>query len=280
MKITIYTPESSIRSPRKMLKEMWSDLLTSRQLAWQLTVRDIQSQYRQSILGIFWAFLLPLANTIVWIFLQGTGIINVGTTDIPYPVYVFTGTLLWSIFMESTQAPLTQINASKNILAKINFPSEAIILTGIYQTLFNAIIKVFLIIGAMLIIGIYPSWTILFFPIAILSLILAGTTIGLFITPVGMLYTDIGKAIPLFLQFFMFITPVVFPIPYDGWVSILFAYNPMTPLIMTCRHWLTGHTPDFINGFILVNLILVFILFLVWIIFRIAKPILSERMGA
>lgn len=280
MKITIYTPESSLRSPRKMLIEMYADLMRSRELAFQLTLRDIKSQYRQSYLGLLWAFLLPLANTIVWIFLQGSGIINVGNTDIPYPVYVFTGTLLWSIFMESTQAPLTQITASKNILAKINFPSEAIILTGIYQTLFNAIIKIILIIGALLIIGIYPGWTIIFFPIAILSLILAGTTIGLFLTPVGMLYTDIGKAIPMFLQFFMFITPVVFPIPNSGWVSLLFTYNPLTPIIMTSRNWLTGHAPEFINGFIVINLILVCLLFLVWIIFRIAKPILSERIGA
>jgi len=280
MKITTYTSESAIRSPRKMLKEMFADLLTSRRLALQLTIRDIKAQYRQSYLGILWAFLLPLANTIVWIFLQGTGIINVGKTDIPYPVYVLTGTLLWSVFMESTQAPLIQITASKNILSKINFPIEAIILSSIYQTTFNAIIKVFLILVALLIIGVYPTWTILFLPIAIVSLILAGTTLGLFLTPVGMLYSDIGKAIPLLMQFFMFVTPVVFPIPDSGLAATLLTYNPVTPIIMTARHWLTGQAPDFINGFIIVNLVLLFLLLLVWIMFRIAKPIFAERMGA
>ncbi len=280
MKVTVYSPESSMRSPRKMLKEMWQDLKLSRELAWQLASRDIKAQYRQSILGVFWAFLLPLANTIVWIFLQGAGIINVGNTDIPYPVFVFTGTLLWSIFMDSVQTPMTLINASKGILAKVNFPSEAIILSGIYQILFNAAIKVMLIIGALLILGIYPSWTLVFFPLAILSLILAGTTLGLFLTPVGMLYTDIGKAIPLVMQFFMFVTPVVFPIPIAGWTVAIFNINPITPLIMTSRHWLTGHHADFISEFIIVNLILLFILFFVWVIFRAAKPILTERMGA
>ncbi len=280
MKGTIYTPESSMRSPKKMLKGMWQDLKHSRELAWQLAVRDIKAQYRQSFLGVFWAFLIPLANTLVWIFLQGTGIINVGKTDIPYPVYVFTGTLLWSIFMDGVQTPITLVNASKSVLAKVNFPSEAIILSGIYQILFNAGIKVVLIIGALLIIGIYPSWTLVFFPLAILSLILAGTTLGLFLTPVGMLYTDVGKAIPLVMQFFMFLTPVVFPIPSSGWSVVIFNYNPVTPIIMTAREWLTGHHADYLTAFMVGNLILVFILILVWIIFRAAKPILTERMGS
>ena len=280
MKVTIYTPESSMRSPRKMLAAMWQDLKLSRELAWQLAVRDIKSQYRQSILGIFWAFLLPLANTLVWIFLQGTGIVNVGKTDIPYPVYVFTGTLLWSIFMDGVQTPITLVNASKSVLAKVNFPSEAIVLSGIYQILFNAAIKVVLIIGALLIIGVYPNWTLVFFPLAILSLILAGTTLGLFLTPVGMLYTDIGKAIPLVMQFFMFVTPVVFPIPSSGWSLTVFNYNPITPLMMTSRQWLTGHHADFITGFVIVNVIMLIILSVVWVVFRAAKPILVERMGS
>ena len=76
-----------------MVKSMWKDLISSKDLSLQLAVRDIKAQYRQSILGILWAFLLPLANTLIWMYLQGTGIINVGKTEIPYPVFVFTGTI-------------------------------------------------------------------------------------------------------------------------------------------------------------------------------------------
>ena len=154
MKVTIYTPESSVRSPRKLVRAMFQDVIQSRELAMELAIRDIKAQYRQTFLGILWAFLLPLANTIIWIFLQGTGIVNVGKTSIPYPVFVFTGTLLYSIFMDSVQMPITLVTASKSILAKVNFPSEAIIMSGLYQILFNAGIKVILIIGALLIMGI------------------------------------------------------------------------------------------------------------------------------
>jgi lipopolysaccharide transport system permease protein len=280
MKVTIYTPESSIRSPKKMVKDMFSDLLDSRNLAWQLTVRDIKAQYRQSALGMLWALILPLANTVTWIFLNMTGIVKLDSTGIPYPLYVFSGTLLWSIFMESLQAPLNLTTAAKGMLSKINFPREAIILSGIYQSAFNGLIKVALIMATFLIFGVYPGWNLLLFPFAFLSLILAGTAIGLFLTPVGMLYTDMGRAIPLAFQFLMYVTPIVFPIPKTGWVCVLFSYNPLTQLFMVCRDWLSGTATHFLNGFLLVNLFMLVLLFLTWLVYRLVMPIIIERMNA
>ncbi len=116
MKITVYTPESAIRSPRKLIKEMFFDLKRSHDLAWRLSVRDISAQYRQSKLGILWAFIMPLATTVTWIFLNMAGIITIKSTDIPYPIYVFTGTLIWSILIESLYAPLAQTNAAESII--------------------------------------------------------------------------------------------------------------------------------------------------------------------
>jgi lipopolysaccharide transport system permease protein len=50
--VTIYTPESSLRNPARMVRSMVRDLLASRELAWQLAVRDIRAQYRQTALGV------------------------------------------------------------------------------------------------------------------------------------------------------------------------------------------------------------------------------------
>ena len=122
--ITVYTPDSSLSSPRTMVREMFRDLLASRELAWRLAVRDIRAQYRQAFLGILWAFILPLANTVIWIFLSRAGIVSVGETELPYSVYVFTGTMLWAILMDAMNAPLQQTNAARAMLAKLNFPRE------------------------------------------------------------------------------------------------------------------------------------------------------------
>jgi len=279
-RITVYTPESLLASPIKLVREMFRDLVASRELAWRLTVRDLSAQYRQTFLGFLWAIILPLANTLVWIFLSRSGVVNVSETALPYPVYVFTGTMLWAILMDAMNAPLQMVNASKSMLAKIKFPREALLVAGIYQTLVNALIKITLLLIALVAMGIHPGWGLLLSPLGIISLILVGTVIGLALTPVGLLYTDVGKAVPLLMQFLMYLTPVVFAMPKAGLPATVFQLNPLTPLILTARDWLTGMAPEYQAYFVAVNLIAFILLFMFWIVFRLAMPILIERMGS
>lgn len=278
--ITVYTPDSALANPRTMIRGMLRDLVASQELAWRFAVRDIRAQYRQAFLGILWAFILPLANTVTWIFLSRAGIVSVGETALSYPVYVFTGTMLWSILMDAMNAPLQQTNAARGVLAKLNFPREALLISGIYQTLFNGGIKIALLIGALIVLGIDPGWNLLLFPLGIMSLVLVGTAIGLLITPVGILYSDVGQALPLLMQFLMFLSPVVFPMPKDGWAATLFQINPLTPLILTTRDWLTGFPPEFPMYFLAVNAAALALLLVVWVAYRLAMPILIERMSA
>lgn len=240
LKTTIYTPDSSLANPFVMGKAMMRDLWAGRELAWRLTVRDISSQYRRSFLGILWALILPVANTAVWLYLNSTGIVVLQQTTIPYPIYVFAGTMLWAIFMSSINAPMSQTSGAIGMLTKLNFPREALLLAGVYKTLFDALIKIGLLLCILPFFKVSPDWGLVLFPVGVLSLILVGTAIGLFITPVGMLYSDVGRALPLVMQFLMYLTPVVFAMPESGLVAKLFAINPLTPLILTTRDWLTG----------------------------------------
>lgn len=280
LKKTVYTPASSLSSPKKMLRDMFRDLLDSRELAWRLAVRDISAQYRQAFLGILWAFILPLANTLTWIFLSGTGIVAVKETALPYPVYVFSGSMLWAILMDAVNAPLRQTNGAKSMLAKLNFPRESLVVSGIYQTLFNAGIKIILLLAVLPFLGVIPGWRLVLFPLGLLSLVLTGTAIGLLLTPVGVLYSDIGKGLPLLMQFLMYLTPVVFPMPKTGIAATLYAINPLTPVILTARNWLTGLPSGYLTWFIVINILALILLAAAWIVFRLAMPILIERMSS
>ena len=278
--IIIYTPDSSLRHPLKLFQDMITDLCSGRELAWRLAIRDISAQYRQTALGLLWAFILPLAHTITWIFLNSSGIVKISETSLPYSAYVFSGTMLWAIFMDAINAPLQQTTNSKQMLAKINFPREALVVSGIYQTIFNGIIKIILLLAVLAIFGIYPGLSLIWFPFAIISLILAGTALGLLLTPVGILYTDIGKSLPLLMQFLMYLTPVIFPMPNNGLAATIYRLNPLTPLIMAARGWLTGIPQEYFGYYLLVNGAVLLLLLIVWIIYRAAMPILIERMSA
>ncbi len=278
-RVTVYTPESALANPAQLLREMLRDLIASRELAWRLMVRDLSAQYRQTYLGFLWAIILPLANALVWIFLNRSGVLKMQDTGLPYPVYVFTGTMLWAILMDALNAPLQVVTASKSMLAKIKFPREALVLAGVYETLANALIKVILLFGVLVWMGVTSQLSWLLVPLGILSLTLAGTVIGLILTPFGLLYNDVSKAIPLLMQFAMYLTPVVFAMPKDGPSATVFQLNPLTPLILTVRDWLTGLSPEHVVYFAVVNAVSIGLLFIFWGVFRLAMPILIERMG-
>jgi lipopolysaccharide transport system permease protein len=259
---------------------MTKDLWASRELAWRLAVRDISAQYRQSAMGILWALIIPLSTTAVWMFLSSTSVVQVAETSLPYPVFVFTGTLLWSILIDSLSAPLAQVNANRPLLAKINFPREALILSGVYQTLFNAAIKIGILLLVIPFQGIHPGWGGLLIPVGILAMVLTGTALGLAITPLGVLYGDIGRSIPLITQFLMYLSPVVFPLATKGWTGKIMRLNPLTPLIINARNWFTGQPPQLLGEWVLAVIFSAMILMLAWMVYRLAMPILIERMSA
>ncbi len=280
LKTTVYQKENNSKIG-KLLKESLNDMLASRFLAKQLAIRDIRAQYRQSYLGVVWAFITPLTTALIWVVLSKSGTITLTNTGVPYPVYVFSGTLLWSIITESINAPMLNTNAARGILSKINFPKEALIVSGVYKLLLSSLMKVALLFFFLIAYGVEFQSSILLFPLAFLGVVFFGTTIGLFITPLGMLYNDIGKIITLGLGFLMYATPVVYAIPKKaGLLKTVMEMNPLTPLILTTRDLLVGQNSDYGMYYMIIIAACIPLFFLGLVFYRISIPIIVERMSA
>jgi lipopolysaccharide transport system permease protein len=278
--VTIYTSESQVRSPGKLLRSMWRDLRASRELSWRLFVRDLSAQYRQSFFGILWAFVPPIVTSLIFIFLQSRNIVNFGETDIPYPVYVLVSVVLWQIFSESLNGPLKSVTAAKPMLAKINFPREALIISAFYMALFNILIKMVIILVVLLAFKIPLTWGLLLAPVAILMLCLLGFGMGLVLTPVGMLYTDIGTSIPIFTQLFFFVTPVVYPVPEEFPFSLIAVLNPVSPLLIAARDLITVGTISNPVAFTAMSILTLTLVLFAWVIYHLSLSIIIERMSA
>jgi lipopolysaccharide transport system permease protein len=259
---------------------MWKDLLASRELAWRLFIRNISARYRQSVLGVFWAFLPPIITGLVFIILQSKSVLNLGETDIPYPVYVLMGVTLWQLFVESLHQPLSSVNSARSILAKINFPREALLVSAFYETLFNFLIKLVVLVGIFLFFKVQITWGVLSATMAVLMLIILGLTIGLFLTPIGMLYTDMASALRVATQLWFFATPVVYPPPQSWPYSLISTLNPVSPLLSSARDLATKGTLADSTQFAVVSVLTLLVLILSWILYRLSMPILIERMSA
>jgi lipopolysaccharide transport system permease protein len=259
---------------------MFGDLLASRDLAWRLAVRDISALYRQSVLGLFWGFIPPLVSALLFIVLQQRRVVNIPDPGMPYALFVLVGTALWQAFLDSVNAPLKVMTQSKPFLAKINFPREALILSALYQTLFGFLFKAFLIIGALVYFGVPFGVHSLLALGPMLLLICLGITMGVLLTPMGMLITDVASMMTVVLQLAFFLTPVVYPPPETFPYSLLSTLNPASPYLLAGRELLVLGTVSSPVSVLAVTVALVVATLVGWILYRVSMPIIIERIGA
>ncbi|MDQ1351672.1 MAG: transporter permease [Acidobacteriota bacterium] len=282
LELTRYTPESRIRHPISLLKEMWHDLKASRELAWRLFIRDISAQYRQTALGYFWAIFPPLVSSMVFILLRSSTMIDARQigVGIPYPAYVMMGATFYYLFVDALNAPLKVITESKMILTKINLPREALILSAMGDALFSFTIKCILLVGIMIYYGVSVYWTVIFLPIPLIGLLLMGTMVGVLLIPLGLLYKDVQSALMIATSGLIFLTPVAYLPSTQGTLGHIMRINPITPLLMGAKDLVIRGIPEDLPTFFLVFGLTLGFLFIGWIIYRLALPIIIERIGA
>lgn len=272
----IYQRGNSINL-KKIVVASLKDLYSSRFLARQLAKRDISSKYRQSFLGIIWDFIMPLSTALVWIFINKTGAVSLDDTGVAYPLFVFSGTLIWATMTEAINMPLQVTKSAIGILSKINFPKEALILSGFYKLLFNSGFKFVLLIFFFIFFRVSLTWDILLFPLVFLILIAAGITVGLLITPLGLLYNDVAKFVSLSMRFIMYVTPVVYTIPESGIMKTLMELNPLTPLIVVVRNSLLGLELLYVDYFLIITALIIPLFIIALAVYRVSIPVIVER---
>jgi len=277
--VRVYSPAPALRNPGLLLREMARDLRLSLGLGWQLAARDLKAQYRQSLLGYLWALLPPLLIAGSFIALKSGSVFSAGELAVAYGAYVITGALLWQVFADAVLAPLRLVIASREILVRVNFPREAIVLAGVLTTLVGAAVRLAVMLPVMAYYKIAPAPALLLAPFAVLLLILAGTCIGLLVTPLGVLYRDVEKMLPSLLMLWMLLTPVAYPIATPGSEPAWLALNFVAPLIDAGRSALIGGAPVAWAAVAAISGGVALALLLGWLLLRLAAPHLVARLG-
>jgi lipopolysaccharide transport system permease protein len=279
-KTVVYTPESPILHPLQLLKTMIIDLRSSFALAYRLMVRDISSMYRQTALGYFWAIFPPLVTSLTFVILNRAKVFGLGHFSIPYPVFVITGTVFWQVFVDALNAPLKVLNANRPMLSKISFPKEALILSAIGQVLFSFVMKLLLLVFVLIVFSTPVKWTVACLIVPIMGLLGIGILLGLLLVPLGMLYQDVQQGLVICTTSLMFFTPVVFMPSETGLLAKIITTNPLSTFILVCREMLFYPELHHLNSALIVLSITLVLIVAAWILYRIALPILIERMDA
>ncbi len=276
--ITIYEPNHIVKMGIKVWGEMVGELLLSRDLIWRLIVRDFAARFRQSILGIFWAFIPPLLMMVLFVWVRNNNFLPIDGTDMPYPAFVFLGQLVWLLFSHGTTHAANSLVAAGPMLTKINFPKEVLVLSSIGQTVFEFLLRLPLLAIVFWWTGFMPDLMIVTLPLVLLPMILLITGLGFFLSLFNAMIRDTGGMINIIVNVGMFATPVVYPPPTSGphafWIAVA---NPVSGFLMAARDIATSGTISEPRTYLYSVIISICIFLVGWRIMHITEPKIAER---
>ncbi|HNS32459.1 MAG TPA: ABC transporter permease [bacterium] len=235
--------------------ELWE----YRDIALMLAVRDIKVRYKQTFFGAAWAVIQPFCAMVVFTLLIGR-MFKVPTEGIPYPIFSYSGLLLWQYFSQSITQAGNSLNASSNLITKIYFPRILIPMSATFAGLLDYLIASLVLIGMMVFYKYSIALTIFFVPVVLFFTWLLATGMGLWFSALNVEYRDIRHALPFLVQMWMFLSPVIYPssiLEKYRWISFV---NPMDGFI-TAHRMSFLHAQPINYGFFLVSASVTVIIF-------------------
>lgn len=217
-----------------------------RELFYFFTWRDIKVKYKQTLLGFLWAILQPLLMMAIFTFCLGSTL-KIPPQNLPYPVFVYSGLLIWNIFSAGLVNSSNSMITNAPIIKKIYFPRIVIPVSSILGALFDFLMAFTLFFVLLIAYNQSVSMSALFYwPAAVVVSFVATLGPGSLLAALNVKYRDFRYVIPFIIQALLFLTPVIYPINLLEYqtVQYLIALSPVYAAIELFRMPLTGLPPD------------------------------------
>ena len=216
------------------------ELIRHRDLMKFLIWRDMKVRYQQTVLGGLWAILQPLGTTAAFTLVFGK-LAKMPSDGIPYPLFSFTGLVIWTYFSQALNAGVASLVGSTELVEKVYFPRLVLPLAAILRPLPDLAIAFAFLFGALLYYGVSLEWRALWvLPLTLLALVTA-TGVGCGLGAINVRFRDVRQTMPLLTQLWLFLTPVAYPASlapaeWRMWLGL----NPMAGVVEGYRWALLG----------------------------------------
>lgn len=225
-----------------------------RDLISQMTRREVVGRYRGSIMGIAWSFFNPILMLVVYTFVfsvvfkakwGGGGEESQAT----FAIVLFVGLIVYGFFAEMVNRAPGLILSNVNYVKKVVFPLEILPIVGLGAALFHTLISLGVLLVAILLINGSLSWTVIFFPLIILPLLIATLGVAWFLASLGVFVRDVGQTVGIFTTVLMFLSPLFYPVSsLPERFQIWLIFNPLTFMMEQSRAvMIFGKLPDWIG---------------------------------
>jgi lipopolysaccharide transport system permease protein len=234
-----------IITPNSHSQHYWLDVWRHRELVAFLAWRDLLVRYKQTVVGVAWTVLRPLATILVYTFVFGQ-IAQLPSNGVPYVLIVLTGLLPWQLFSVVFTVTSESLIANGHLVAKVYFPRIIIPLSSIWVCIVDHLVS-FVLVGVMLAwYSVIPGWQILLLPLVTVLAAVTALGVGLIAAALNTHFRDFRQLIPLMLQLGVFVSPVGYAtgILTPKW-QLLYALNPVVGIIDAFR-WCILDKPELI----------------------------------
>jgi lipopolysaccharide transport system permease protein len=232
-----------------------------RELLYFLIWRDVKVRYKQTVIGASWVILQPLMTAMVFTVIFGN-FAKIPSDGLPYAIFAYTALLPWNHFSQAVSRSGASLVGNAHLISKVYFPRLIVPISAAMGPLVDFALAFLILLGMMVWFGIAPTWGSLALPIFLLLTLVTALAVGLWLTALDVRYRDVGHTIPFLIQFWMYASPVAYPVSLvpEKW-RLLYSLNPMVGVIEGFRWALLGkESPDF--GVMAVSAIMVMALLL------------------
>ena len=239
-------PHVRIQPARGLLDLDLAALWQYRELIYILVWRDVTVRYKQTLLGVAWAMFQPVATMLIFtVVFSVMG--KIPSDGFPYPVFLYAGLLPWFYVSQALSRGGTSLVGEAPLISKVYFPRLILPLSATIAPLVDLVLAFVAFLGLMAWFGILPTWRILSLPLFAALAATITLAAGLWISALYVKYRDVGHILPMLIQLWMFVSPILYPVSKvpESWRA-LYAMNPVVSVVEGFR-WalIPGFEVDF-----------------------------------
>jgi lipopolysaccharide transport system permease protein len=219
------------------LAELWR----YRELLQIFVWRDLKVRYRQTLLGVIWIVAQPLITMLIFTLLFNRVARIQPDSNVPYSIFVMTALVPWTFFSAGVAASGNSLIGSSHLISKVYFPRMIVPAASIFAAAVDMVVTLGVVVAMLLWDRVPVTWTLLALPLAAVVCGVMALAAGLWLSALNVEYRDLRVVIPFLLQFWLYATPVVYPLSaLPGRYRLLARVNPLTGVVEAFRNSLTG----------------------------------------
>lgn len=222
----------------------WNELFQHRELLWFLAWRDIKVRYKQTVVGVAWAIVQPLAIALSLALFLGRAV-HGSTGSLPYPVFAYAGMVLWQLFAQSVSEASNSVVNSERIISKVYFPRLFVPLAAVFASVLDFAVSLVVLVVFLAVFRIIPGAALVLAPLFIALVLIAAVGTGLLLSALNVKYRDVRYTLNFIVQFWFLASPIAYPVSIvpSRW-QLVYMLNPMVGAIEGFR-WTLGHGASF-----------------------------------